>query len=46
MSSIHLKPYIDVIRSRWVDLERDWQSVAIGGMIVVLTSALKLHIPW
>ncbi|WP_459890797.1 hypothetical protein [Halostagnicola bangensis] len=37
---------IGTVRSCWTSLERDWQSVAIGIMIVALTATLEIRIPW
>ncbi|ELY51405.1 MULTISPECIES: hypothetical protein [Natronorubrum] len=34
------------IRSYWTALERDWQSVAVGAVIVVLTVVFEIQIPW
>ncbi|WP_186336497.1 hypothetical protein [Natrarchaeobaculum aegyptiacum] len=35
-----------VVQARWNSLERDWQSVAIGAMIVVSVGLFDLQIPW
>ncbi|WP_200840398.1 hypothetical protein [Natrialba sp. INN-245] len=36
----------EMVRTHWRDLERDWQSVAVGAVIVVLVGAFELPIPW
>ncbi len=33
-------------RAYWSRLERDWQSVTVGAVIVTLTVALEIRIPW
>ena len=37
---------IATARAFWTALERDWQSVAIGGAIVTLVVLLEVPIPW
>lgn len=32
--------------SRWINLERDWQSVTIGAAVVVLIVAFGVQVPW
>lgn len=34
------------VRKRWHSLERDWQSVAIGAMVVASVGVFDLQIPW
>ncbi|WP_275039962.1 hypothetical protein [Natronorubrum sulfidifaciens] len=37
---------LGAIRSYWTALERDWQSVAVGAVIVALTVGFEIQIPW
>ena len=37
---------IDTVGERWRELERDWQSVVIGVVIVALIFVFELRIPW
>ena len=37
---------VDAAVARWSALERDWQSVAVGTMVVALVGLLELQIPW
>lgn len=37
---------VGAVRTRWRTLERDWQSVAIGAVIVVSVGLFDLQIPW
>ncbi|MFU8868148.1 hypothetical protein [Natronococcus sp.] len=37
---------VAAVRSRWTDLERDWQSVAVGAVTVAAIAAFELQIPW
>ncbi|AGB37990.1 hypothetical protein [Natronococcus occultus] len=46
MVSDRLRRDAAAVRSRWTDLERDWQSVAVGAMTVTAIAALELQIPW
>ncbi|ADD06111.1 uncharacterized protein Nmag_2551 [Natrialba magadii ATCC 43099] len=39
-------PSLVAVRSRWNALERDWQSVVVGALIVAFVSVLDVHIPW
>ncbi|MFP8956265.1 hypothetical protein ACLI4Y_06015 [Natrialbaceae archaeon A-CW3] len=32
--------------SYWRGLEQDWQSVAVGALVVVVTILLGIQIPW
>ncbi|GEM_PF-3346948 len=37
---------VESVRTRWRALERDWQSVVIGSVIVVLVVLFEIPIPW
>ncbi|NGM71610.1 hypothetical protein G6M89_21940 [Natronolimnobius sp. AArcel1] len=37
---------VDAVMNCWMALERDWQSVLVGAIIVVLVGGLELPIPW
>ncbi|MEY7848495.1 hypothetical protein AB7C87_04745 [Natrarchaeobius sp. A-rgal3] len=37
---------VETVRSHWTDLERDWQSVAVGATIVGVVGVFGLPIPW
>ena len=37
---------VALVISHWNDLERDWQSVAIGAGIVALIVLLEVPVPW
>ena len=39
-------PSVGDVTDRWRRLERDWQSVFVGGTIVGLVALFELPIPW
>ncbi|WP_394739213.1 hypothetical protein [Natronococcus roseus] len=46
MESTRLHRGVAAVRSRWADLERDWQSVAVGATTVAAIAIFELQIPW
>ena len=46
MSPPTWKQAVAAVRGRWTDLECDWQSVAIGLVIVAVIVAFDVRIPW
>jgi hypothetical protein len=46
MSTDRWSPDFRTIRSHWSALERDWQSVAVGAMIVATIAVFELQVPW
>ncbi|MDG5761451.1 hypothetical protein QA600_19150 [Natronococcus sp. A-GB1] len=46
MGSTRLHRGVAAVRSRWRDLERDWQSVAVGATTVAAIAVFELQIPW
>lgn len=37
---------VRAVAVRWAALERDWQSVVVGAVIVAIVAGLGLQVPW
>ena len=37
---------VAALRSLWTNLERDWQSVTLGAVIVALIVLFEIPVPW
>ncbi|WP_174811735.1 hypothetical protein [Salinadaptatus halalkaliphilus] len=37
---------VGAVLAQWHALERDWQSVVVGAVIVALIVAFEIRIPW